>query len=202
MTHGKHYSFTYAPVASWTTIRLILTIAAMFKWPTRQLDYVLAFPQAPNERELYMTIQKGYKVHQGKTSDHVLKLKNNLYGQKRSGRVWNRYLIKKLKSIGFVQSEHDEYVLYRGKVIYILYTDDSIITAPNNALIQAAIDDIKNNGLNMTDEGSIEDFLRVNIAHLKDFSIHFHQPHLMDHRKGRPCKIFNNPIASFILPST
>ena len=79
MTHGKHYSFTYAPVASWTTIRLILTIAAMFKWPTRQLDYVLAFPQAPNERELYMTIQKGYKVHQGKTSDHVLKLKNNLY---------------------------------------------------------------------------------------------------------------------------
>ena len=180
MIHGKHYNFTYAPVASWTTIRLILTIAAMFKWPTCQLDYVLAFPQAPIERELYMKIPKGYEVPQGKTSEHVLKLKNNLYGQKQAGRVWNRYLINKLKSIGFEQSEHDECVLYRGKVIYVLYTDDSIITAPTNALIQAAINDIKTTGLNMTDEGSIEDFLGVNITYLKDGSIHFHQPHLID----------------------
>ena len=87
---------------------------------------------------------------------------------------------KKLKSIGFEQSEHDECVLYRGKVIYVLYTDNSIIMEPTNALIQAVIDNIKKIGLNMTDEGSIEDFLRVNITHLNDSSIHFHQPHLID----------------------
>ena len=91
------------------------------------MDYVLAFPQAPIERDLYMKIPKGYQVESGKNEDYVLNLKRNLYGQKQAGRVWNKYLIEKLESIGLQQSEHDECVLYRGKVIYVLYTDDTII---------------------------------------------------------------------------
>jgi hypothetical protein len=31
-------------------------------WKTQQLDYVLAFPQAPAEQELYMKIPRGIKV--------------------------------------------------------------------------------------------------------------------------------------------
>ena len=62
MRRGINYEETYAPVAKWSTIRLILTLAAVHKWHTRQLDYVLAFPQAPVERELYMEIPKGFEV--------------------------------------------------------------------------------------------------------------------------------------------
>ena len=127
MVKHKHYDQTYSPVASWSIIRLIMTIAAVHKWPTKQLDYVLAFPQAPIERELYMSIPKGYQVPEGHNKDYALKLNKNLYGQKQAGRVWNDYLIKKLESVGFRQSKYDPCVLYRGKVIYILYTDDSII---------------------------------------------------------------------------
>ena len=180
MVQGKHYTFTYAPVASWSTIRLVLTIAAMFNWPTRQLDYVLTFPQAPIERDLYMKVPKGYYVESGDNRDYVLKLKRNLYGQKQAGRIWNKYLIENLERIGFQQSEHDECVLYRGKVIYALYTDDTIITAPNNKLIDDVIRDIKKAGLKVTDEGNIEDFLGVNITRMNDGSIHLHQPHLID----------------------
>jgi hypothetical protein len=59
---GVHYDQTYAPVASWETIRLLLAMVLRNGWKTRQLDYVLAFPQAPAERELYMKIPKGIKV--------------------------------------------------------------------------------------------------------------------------------------------
>ena len=180
MIHNIHYTKTYAPVASWATIRLILTIALMFKWPTRQLDYKLAFPQAPIERELYMKIPKGYEIDDGDTKDYVLKLNKNLYGQKQAGRVWNKYLVNKLESVGFEQSLHDECLFYRGKVLYVLYTDDTIITGPTNKLIDDAIAAIHSTGLQVTDEGTIEDFLGVNITQQNDNTIHLHQPHLIN----------------------
>ena len=141
---------------------------------------MLAFLQAPIERDLYIKIPKGYELPKGKNDDYVLKLNNNLYGQKQAGRVWNRHLIEKLKTTGFKQSKHDECVLNRGKVIYVLYVDDSVITAPTSDLIDATIKEIKSTGLKVTDEGSIEDFLGVNITHKRDGSVHFNKPHLID----------------------
>jgi hypothetical protein len=47
MQKGIHYTDTYAPVASWNLIRLLLTLTAVHAWHTKQLDYVLTFPQAP-----------------------------------------------------------------------------------------------------------------------------------------------------------
>lgn len=58
MQKGIHYDQSYAPVASWNSIRLLLTMTAVHGWHTKQLDYVAAFPQAPVERELYMKIPK------------------------------------------------------------------------------------------------------------------------------------------------
>lgn len=43
---GLDYWETYAPVASWPSVRLIMYIAVLNNWPTMQLDFVLAFPQA------------------------------------------------------------------------------------------------------------------------------------------------------------
>ena len=86
-----HYDQTYAPVASWETICLLLTMVLKNNWKTRQLDYVLAFPQAPAERELYMKIPKGIQVNS--STEYVLKVERNLYGQRQAGRVWNQHLV-------------------------------------------------------------------------------------------------------------
>jgi hypothetical protein len=47
-------------------------------WKTQQLDCVLAFPQAPaeRERELYMKIPRGIKVES--ETVYVLKVERNL----------------------------------------------------------------------------------------------------------------------------
>lgn len=181
MKHGVDYDDTYAPVAKWSTIRLILSLAAIHNWHTRQLDYVLAFPQAPVERELYMEIPKGFEIEQGKSEDYLLKIQRNIYGQKQAGRVWNQYLVNKLTTeLGFKQSEFDECLFYKGKILYALYTDDSILAGPDKSEIDRLIEQIKGIGLDITDEGNVEDFLGVNIERSADGTVTLTQPHLVD----------------------
>eukprot|EP00546_Thalassionema_frauenfeldii_P000197 CAMPEP_0178937848 /NCGR_PEP_ID=MMETSP0786-20121207/25996_1 /TAXON_ID=186022 /ORGANISM="Thalassionema frauenfeldii, Strain CCMP 1798" /LENGTH=471 /DNA_ID=CAMNT_0020616487 /DNA_START=237 /DNA_END=1648 /DNA_ORIENTATION=+ len=128
MIQGVHYEQNYAPVASWNSIRTMLAMTAVHEWHTKQLDYVLAFPQAPSKGRLYMKISRGFQIDQGKSEDYLLELKKNLYGTKNAGRIWNQYLTDKLvKEVGFTQSEVEECVFYKGKTMCVLYTDDSII---------------------------------------------------------------------------
>ena len=181
MVRGIDYDETYAPVASWKTIRLLLTLALSNNWHTRQLDYVLAFPQAPAERNLYMEIPKGFTLDEGKSDDYVLQIHRNIYGQKQAGRVWNQYLVDKLvKELGFKQSKIDECLFYKGSVLYALYTDDSILVGPDKSEIDGIIQDMIKVGLKITDEGTLEDFLGVNITKQPDGSFELKQPHLVD----------------------
>jgi hypothetical protein len=181
MTKGVHYEQTYAPVASWNSIRMLLTMTAIHNWHTTQLDYVLAFPQAPVEREIYMTIPKGFEIEEGENEDYVLQLHRNVYGQKQAGRVWNQHLTKILiEKVGFEQSKVDDCVFYKGQVMYVLYTDDSILAGPDPKEIDQVIEDMKKAKLDITIEGDLQDFLGVNIERKEDGTIHLTQPHLID----------------------
>ena len=177
---GVHYDQTYAPVASWETIRLLLTMVLKNNWKTRQLDYVLAFPQAPAERELYMKIPKGIQVDS--STEYVLKVERNLYGQKQAGRVWNQHLVRRLvERVGFRQSVFDDCVFYKGSTIYVLYTDDSILMGPNDQELDDIIRQIADAGLDITEEeGGLEDFLGVNIERTSEGGFHLSQPQLIE----------------------
>ncbi len=181
MKPGEHYDQTYAPVASWTSVRLLLALASIHGWHTTQIDCVLAFPQAPVERDIYMEIPKGFDLDRANQKQYVLQIHQNIYGQKQAGRVWNQYLVDKLmKKVGFKQSKIDECVFYKGKVIYVLYTKDSILASPDQAEIDKVIQQINDAKLNITVEGDIQDFLGVNIERKEDGKISFSQPHLVD----------------------
>ena len=79
-----------------------------------------------------MQIPKGLEIDDGNTYDHVLELHRNVYGQKQAGKVWNDYLSEILiNKVGFVQLKVDKCEFYRGKVMYVLYTDDSILAGPD-----------------------------------------------------------------------
>ena len=55
---GVNFWQTFAPVATWGTIRLILIMAVMGKWQTRQIDYVLGYTQADAEcTNMYMSMK-------------------------------------------------------------------------------------------------------------------------------------------------
>ena len=60
--HGVHYWETYAPVAQWPIIRFLLTLALLNRWHTRQVDYVLAYPQADIRTDnVYTEIPKAFE---------------------------------------------------------------------------------------------------------------------------------------------
>ncbi len=103
--------------------------------------------------------------------DYILKIHKNVYGQKQAGSVCNKHLVSKLKFIGFHQCKTDECVLTRGKSIYVLYTDDSILTGPDEAKLEQIVQDMKDTGLDLTVEGDVSDFLGVNIKRYQDGTV-------------------------------
>jgi hypothetical protein len=92
---------TYAPVVTWFTIRLMIVFGIIFCWALWQVDFVMAYPQAPIETDIYMELPQGIKTATGNSKDHVLKLLKNIYGQKQAGRVWNSFLVDKITSLGY-----------------------------------------------------------------------------------------------------
>jgi hypothetical protein len=186
--HGINYWETYAPVISWTTIRLYLILAILNMKVTRQIDFVLAFPQADIECDLYMEIPKGFKF-EGTRDEYCLLLVANLYGQKQAGRVWNQYLDDGLVARGFEQSKVDMCLYFHPKynVNLLIYTDDGILTGDSDADIDAVIELLRlpagsegeHRAFDLTDEGTLNEYLGVKVEHLVDGSIKLSQPHLI-----------------------
>jgi len=137
--YGMNYYETYAPVVTWFAIRLLLIIAILLSLALRQIDFIMAYPQADIEMDMYMGLPLGIEVAHGNSKDYVLKLLKNLYGQKQAGRVWNEHLVEKLRSIGFSQSFVDECVFYREDVIFIVYVDDGIFIGKSDEQLTSTI---------------------------------------------------------------
>ena len=129
--YGVNYYETFSPVVTWTTIRLSLTLALLQNWFSRQIDFVLAFPQAPIEFDMYMEIPKGIDVENGSPKTHVLKLLKNLYGLKQAARQFYLHLKDGLLRLGFHTSAIDECLFYRSDILFIVYVDDGIIYSSN-----------------------------------------------------------------------
>ena len=176
--YGVNYTDTFSPVVNWITVRLILILSLIHQWKTRQVDFVLAFPQADIECPMFMELPPGIEM-KGSRKTHVLQLIKNLYGQKQAGRVWNKHLHSKLVQIGFRQSKYNKCLYVRGKTLFAVYVDDGIFASPSDDEITKAIADLRSLQCDIEDQGDIEDYLGVNVMRDSE-GIHLTQPHLVD----------------------
>ena len=177
-THGVDYWETYAAALKWSSIRFFLVQSLLNGWHTRQIDFVLAYPQADVECDLYLEIPQGFE-YEGSRKTHCLKLIKNLYGSKAAGRVWQQHLFKGLAVLGFHQSDTDECVFYRGTTTFMIYTDDGIFCGPDEKEIEKCMKDLSEQ-FDITDEGDIDEYLGVKVTKLPDGTITLTQPHLID----------------------
>jgi hypothetical protein len=175
---GINYWETYAPVVTWAAIRLILVLVLLYNWYTLQIDFVLAYPQADVECEMYMKIPKGFEIDGKTNKTHVLKLLKNLYGQKQAGRVWNQHLHKALIELGWKRSKADDCLYYKGNVLFVVYVDDGILVSPNQDNINKELKLIQER-LNISVEGTLSDYVGVNIERTEDGKIHMTQPNII-----------------------
>ncbi|KAI2497267.1 hypothetical protein MHU86_17231 [Fragilaria crotonensis] len=180
---GVNYWETYAPVVHWASIRLHLILALINKHHTRQIDFVLAYPQADAECEIYMEIPRGF-THEGQRKTHALRLLKNIYGTRQAGRVWNKHLHAGLMERGYRQSSVDHCVYYKGSTVFLIYVDDGIFIGPDSKEIDALISSLKSDAscrtsFDITDEGQFSDYLGVKVDHLEGGQIRLSQPHLI-----------------------
>ena len=179
--HGVHYWDTYAPVVTWQTIPFFLILSILLKWQSRQLDFVMAYPQAPTEMPLYMRLPQGYKCNGITRKTHALKLLRNVYGQKQATRVWNKFMDQGMHEIRFTPSQFDPCLYYRGSVVFLVYIDDCIIFAPSDKAIDQVVKDLRDYSRRFTvdDQGDVGDFLGIQVQKQDDGSILLTQPQLI-----------------------
>jgi hypothetical protein len=169
---GVDFLETFAPVARFTTIRVVLALAAMHDWELQQMDVDSAFPNASVEEEIYMEQPRG-QIKGGLLPSGnpvmVMRLHKALYGLKQSGRNWNLHLHRFLESLGFKRS-HEDHCLYtkinadgRLQVVVLVYVDDLIITGPSAGGIQQLKNDLAAK-FKMKDLGNLSVFLGVKVV--------------------------------------
>ena len=59
---GINYWETYAPVVQWMSVRIMLTLAAIENLHTKSIEFVLAYPQADLDVDIYMKLPQGFNV--------------------------------------------------------------------------------------------------------------------------------------------
>jgi hypothetical protein len=117
--YGMNYLETYTPVVTWFAIRLMIIFGIIFCWTLQQVDFVMAYPQAPFKMDIYMELPQGIQTKHGNSKEYVLKLEKNIYGQKQAKRVWNSFLVDKLTSVGFTASLVDDCVFFRDVIFMV-----------------------------------------------------------------------------------
>ena len=94
---------------------------------------------------------------------HYIKLNRNLYGCKQAARNWFKRLTQGLLSEGFRQSISDPCLFLQSDCIIIVYTDDCIIFAKEDRVINALIECFSLT-FQLEDQGSVQDYLGIRIS--------------------------------------
>ena len=72
---------TYAPVAHWSSIRMLTVLALQQDWVTKQIDFSNAFVQAPLDKDVYVSFPALFQDTSGLDPKTLcLKLHKSLYG--------------------------------------------------------------------------------------------------------------------------
>ncbi len=167
-------------MVTWFAFPLLIVFGILFNWALCQVDFVMAYPQAPIEMDMYIELPTGIHTKHRNSKDHVLKLLANIYRQKQAGRVWNSFLVTKLQEINFKQSLIDDCVFYQDDVIFIVYINNGIFLGPSDQQLHDIINKLRNLKLSIEDQGHPADYVGVRIKKLKNGIIELTQQALID----------------------
>ena len=121
---GLDFTDTFTPVASLSSVRVVLSIAAAKGFAVRQMDVVTAFLGSELHEEVYVSLPVGVFGR-----ERLACLNRSLYGLKQSPRCWyttiDNFLITKM---GFRRGRFDCCVYtHDNGTILALYVDDMLI---------------------------------------------------------------------------
>lgn len=128
----------YAPTATVSVIRALISLAVNKKWPLRHFDISNAFLNGEVSREIVVKPPEGAS----KSVNIVYKLNRSLYGLKSAPKSWNDTLHKVLLKAGLKRSKSDSCLYVFGgndpqNCIVIVYVDDLLVTGNDENVISS-----------------------------------------------------------------
>jgi hypothetical protein len=127
---GIDYEETFASVSRYTSIRIIISLAASKGLRLHHLDVKTTFLNGEIEEEVYIEHPDGFVMHEKES--HVCRLKKALYGLKHAPHAWNEKIDGYLMSLGFNKSVVDPNLHYNivgdEWLILVLYVDELFLT--------------------------------------------------------------------------
>ncbi|KAJ0836346.1 putative RNA-directed DNA polymerase [Helianthus annuus] len=166
---GIDFSHTFSPVVKASTVRVVLSLAVINKWPLHQLDVNNAFLNGSLAETVYMEQPPGFI--DSSFPDYVCKLSKALYGLKQAPRAWFQRLSSFLVTYGFTCSRADTslFVFNQGDcLMYLLvYVDDLILTGNKPVMLANFIKRLHNE-FAIKDLGSLNYFLGLEVIHTND----------------------------------
>ncbi|KAJ7959763.1 Retrovirus-related Pol polyprotein from transposon TNT 1-94 [Quillaja saponaria] len=163
--NALHTNETFSHVAKITSIRVFISLAAIFDSPLYQLDIKNDFLHGDLDEKVFMEQPPGF-VAQGE-SDMVCQLKKSLYGLKQSPRAWFGRFSEVVLSFGLQRCTVDHSVFYKhtpnGRILLIVYVDDIVITGDDNHGIQQ-LKSFPQSKFQTKDSGQLKYFLGIEVA--------------------------------------
>ena len=195
---------TYAPTASYQSIRLIIHKAALENWNLEQLDVNAAFLNADAPPDTYIVPPDGlHDIGFGIGKNKTFKLKKSLYGMATSPLAWYKKFKQSLAEFG-LQASRIEPCLYTiaGKLYVLVYVDDLLFTG-----VDSEVERFKNfisSEYKVKLQGPAKHFCGIQV--LRDSkSIQLCQSDYISDLLTRfnmvDCKIAKTPMAGELLPS-
>jgi hypothetical protein len=173
--YGVDYVDTFAPVAKYTSVRILFAIAAGLGLKVHQMDVVTEFLYGYFQDTVYVEQLEGYEVpgHE----DWVYLLKRVLYGLKQSPLVWYDNIKAVLRGFEFVRckSDHGIFVTIRNgyRVYLAVYVDDLLVMGQRTEDIKEVKDLLKKR-YKMKDLGLANRFLGMDIVYEENGAIELH----------------------------
>ncbi len=167
------------------SVKLLLVIANIHGLESTSIDFVLDFPLADLDKDIWMDFPIGFKPIQDPDHkpQHILKLQKNLYDLKQASFNWYEKLCDGLKDWGFKASTVDQCLDMCKGMMILVYVDNCIIIEKDMDDIDQFVLSMQNGPENfvLTDEGSIDKFLGIKIKCLGPKEFEVSQPFLIDH---------------------
>ena len=168
---GVDYSETFAPVAKFATLRMLIAMSAQYDWEIDQMDVVTAFLHPTISEDVYMSQPDGYQQR----GDSVCKLNKALYGLKQAPRAWYTDIDQYLASIGFHRSIADSNLYVSPNALLLLWVDDILIFASSPS-DSTRVKEQLSKQYKMKDLGAARIFIGLEIARNREKrQIHLHQ---------------------------
>lgn len=159
---GTDFNETFAPVAKFTTLRVILALVAENDWELHSMDVKTAFLNGELEEEIFMEYPEG--VEEKPEPGYACRLLKAIYGLRQSPRAWYQKINTFFTNHDFHRSTQDYslYINYEKRILVLVYVDDLVLAA-------AEVEDIGwikaclSREFEMTDLGELQTFLGLEI---------------------------------------